>query len=82
MTSENDRATEAGIANTFVKTGKATAPPPWGVDPATKLPKTIVSAARQLSAIRSRWPPKTTNASHPIVKAAGRPHTSARRNGE
>ena len=60
MDSENVRATGAGISSTLVKTGKATAPPPWGVDPATKLPKIIVTPVRQWPVTRPHWPDPVT----------------------
>ncbi len=36
------RASLVGMCSSLVKTGKATAAPPWGVEPATNEPSTIV----------------------------------------
>ena len=47
--SENVRATSAGTSSTLVNTGNATAPPPCGVEPATKLPKIMVIDEAKLS---------------------------------
>lgn len=59
---ENERATVAGTSSTLVNTGKATAPPPWGVDPATMLPKIIVRLATHRSSTRPQWPLRVTKA--------------------
>ncbi len=75
--SENERATSVGTERILVKTGNATAPPPCGVVPATKLPNTMVSAAAQWSATRPHPPPMVTATSHTTVTAIDTP--SARR---
>ena len=66
MHSENDRATGVSMSSTLVNTGNATAPPPWGVEPATKLPNTIVSAEAHLSPTRPQCPRAVTKTSQTI----------------
>ena len=67
MKSEKERATSLGTSRPLVNTGNATAPPPCGVDPATKLPKTIVTDDTQLSITRPQRPAARTHTSHTTV---------------
>jgi hypothetical protein len=55
---EKSLAPLGSMLNPRVITGKATAPPPWLVDPATKEPNAIVTDMNQFSTNRAQRAPK------------------------
>ncbi|GAB6262781.1 hypothetical protein PSSHI_30250 [Photobacterium sp. R1] len=57
-----------GVDSSFVITGKATAPPPRGVEPATKEPTTIITAITICSANNSSQPGFRKTADHTIKR--------------
>jgi len=75
----NVRAIELSIWSSLVNTGKATAPPPCGVEPATKPPKIIVVEVAHTVPTRPHCPLAVTYTNHPSVKTRGNANASRER---